>query len=135
MGKTLQSEEKNAVYESLAASFDLIVLVDLDTGKETHFRDANAFDEMETAMTGLDYFGRTKKYAETCVIAEEKDSFLERMQPEKIKAAMAAGKVYPVKYHAVLQGKLCSMETLYIPYKGDAAGKNLTIKAVHCLDA
>ena len=109
---------------------DLIVLVDLDTGEEKHFRDADSFGPMDMEFAGLDYFERTERYADEYVAEQDLEMFRETMQLEKIREAIAAGRVHSLVYHAMLCGSMRTVETAYIPYRAGLCGDNLAVKTV-----
>ena len=107
---------------------ELLVLVDLDTGEEIHYRDSGAFGPMDKDFSGLDLFERTARYADEYVVAEEREGFLKEMDPEKLRNAAASGLVTEVNYTAVLDGEMCRLTTRYIPVQSD--GHVIAIKAV-----
>lgn len=109
---------------------DLVVLVDLETGEETHFRDTESFAAMDEAFNGLNYFERTARYAKENVLPADREMFLETMQLSKIKEQISAGRIQALTYHAMLGGGASEVQTSYIPYRAGLSGKNLAIKTV-----
>jgi len=109
---------------------DLVVLVDLESGSETHFRDAGSFGPMDRAFEGLDYFERTERYASEVVAQQDRDLFRAVMKPDLIRAAVSSGRVYSLTYHADLGAQEETVTTSYIPYRAGLEGGCMAIKTV-----
>ncbi len=109
---------------------DLVVLVDLETGAEEHFRDAESFAAMDEAFAGLDYFERTARYASEYVSADDREIFLAAMQLSSIKEQISRGEICSLTYHADLDGWRCEVTTRYIPYRAGLEGSHLAVKTV-----
>jgi len=109
---------------------DLIVLVDLDTGEEKHFRDADSFGPMDREFAGLNYFERTERYAREYVSEEDRESFRSVFTLDNIRNSVARGGVCSLIYHALLAGKDETVETRYVPYRAGLLGAHLAVKTV-----
>ena len=116
---------------SCSRAYDLVVLVNLDTGEEEHFKQVGMFRKLKAEMEGLDYFERSTYYLDHCVAPEDRAIFLELSDRENIVRAMEAGEEYAINYHVIYNGESASMETRFFPYKtSDPSRPHMTIKTV-----
>ena len=121
----------NDILPLIAGSPELIVLVDLDTGEEIHYRDSGAFGPMDKDYSGLNLFERTARYAQEVVIDDDRERFLCEMEPDALRRAALVGVVTEVDYTAVLGGEACKLKTRYIPFKtGGGQEHVLAVKTV-----
>lgn len=124
---------KNMDFEEIKAMItgdpDLIVLVNLETGQELHYKDTDVFGPMDGEFAGLDYYERTRLYAEKYVSPEDREAFRIEMEPERLKGLIRQGQTLRVEYNADFGRGEVRMRTSYIP-AGAADDGLYAIKAV-----
>lgn len=123
-------KELGKLVQVLSTDYECVFKVDFDTLKEEHFRVSEMFS---TQISGWkeenDYQKRIKMMADTLIIPEDYDRFLEETKPSTVLEKVGDGSTYFVHFRVSIEGCVLWLQAKYVK-NSSLANDNSVIVAI-----
>ncbi len=122
-----ERQEQLYIIESMSEGYEALLHVDFNSGHEDHYRVGELFKSRIPHWTDeMTYDQRMDFFADTLVLPEDKDRFIEETKSYRISTKVLRGTSYTVSYRIRLDDETRWFQTKYVHHIGHV-GKNCAL--------
>ncbi len=124
--------EQTAVINCLSSDFECVTLFDVKSNHESRYRISELFSKLIPGWSETDdYEQRMRLFAETLVVQEDRQRFLQGSEKEFITAKLKEASSFSLNYKINIGGEVQFFQTKYVH---DEANRNSVIAGFHNVD-